>query len=355
MNQEEVFLDNNIKFSVCIPNYNYANYIGETIQSVLDQSYVNFEIIVADNASEDDSVSVVKSFNDDRIIIVVNNYNIGFSPNLDKATKGAIGDYIILLSSDDIMNPGALEEYAKIIQKHKGDVNDLVIMSGCNIIDSQGKVFGEKQPMTGDVTNFLKKETTGEAFSGVESSYEGLFILKGLLLGRFQPAGQFLTTCFSRNLFQKVEGYNSILSVFPDAHFSHKILFKNPLVVYLDKKLFAYRVHNQNNLAAVDNVSNIKVLIDGYHLTLLYPENILKKVGLNQLHLKKVFIKNICLMPSFFALLRGNFKKAFHYLVFALASYPLITIRFLQTYIILLLLPIVPFFKIITLIRKLIK
>ena len=45
MNQEEVFPYHNIKFSVCIPNYNYANYIGETIQSVLDQSYENFEII----------------------------------------------------------------------------------------------------------------------------------------------------------------------------------------------------------------------------------------------------------------------------------------------------------------------
>ena len=147
-----------IKFSICIPNYNYADYIGITIQSVLNQSYSNFEIIVADNASEDNSIAVVKSFNDDRISILVNNYNVGFSPNLDKATQGAKGDYIILLSSDDIMNPGALEEYAKIIYNHKGDENDLVMMSACDIIDSHGIVFGEKQAMTGDVIDFLKSD-----------------------------------------------------------------------------------------------------------------------------------------------------------------------------------------------------
>ena len=81
-----------VKFSICIPNYNYANYIGKTIQSVLSQSYSNFEIIVADNASNDDSVKVVKSFNDNRVIISENNYNIAFSPNLDKATKDVDGD-----------------------------------------------------------------------------------------------------------------------------------------------------------------------------------------------------------------------------------------------------------------------
>ena len=55
-------------FSICIPNYNYARYVGETIQSVLDQSFQDFEVIVADNASTDDSVQVVRSFQDHEFI-----------------------------------------------------------------------------------------------------------------------------------------------------------------------------------------------------------------------------------------------------------------------------------------------
>ena len=49
-------------FSICIPNYNYGRYIGETIQSILNQTYQNFEIIVTDNASTDNSVKEIKSF-----------------------------------------------------------------------------------------------------------------------------------------------------------------------------------------------------------------------------------------------------------------------------------------------------
>ena len=60
-------------FSICIPNYNYAQYIGQTIESVLNQTYQNFEIIVVDNASTDNSVEVVKAFIDPRIKLYKNN------------------------------------------------------------------------------------------------------------------------------------------------------------------------------------------------------------------------------------------------------------------------------------------
>ena len=90
-------------FSICIPNYNYGHYIGETIQSILNQTYQNFEIIVADNASTDNSVEVIKSFDDDRIRLIQNNCNIGYSPNLHKATSCAQNDFILFLPSDDLL------------------------------------------------------------------------------------------------------------------------------------------------------------------------------------------------------------------------------------------------------------
>ena len=63
---------NNPNFSICIPNYNYGKYIGDTLKSVLSQTYQNFEVIVVDNASTDDSLEVVKSFKDDRIKLFIN-------------------------------------------------------------------------------------------------------------------------------------------------------------------------------------------------------------------------------------------------------------------------------------------
>ena len=145
-------------FSICIPNYNYAHYIKQTIDSVLNQNYSDFEIIIADNASTDNSVNVINSYNDDRIRLYVNKYNVGFGPNLDKATLNARGHYIILLSSDDLMKPGALLKYSEIINQNEKNKDNLMIMSGCDVINSENKVIGEKSAMTGDLIHKLKRQ-----------------------------------------------------------------------------------------------------------------------------------------------------------------------------------------------------
>src|SRR5690349_13181272 len=103
-------------FSVCIPNFNYAKYIGETVQSVLDQSFDDFEIVVADNASTDASVEVIERFQSPKITLIKNRYNIGFAPNLDRATESARGEHLILLSSDDLMKKDALASYAGVLR-----------------------------------------------------------------------------------------------------------------------------------------------------------------------------------------------------------------------------------------------
>ena len=68
--------------SVLIPNYNYARYIGLTIDSVLKQASADTEIVVTDNASTDSSVEVVRAYDDDRVRLSVNPCNVGFAANL---------------------------------------------------------------------------------------------------------------------------------------------------------------------------------------------------------------------------------------------------------------------------------
>ena len=333
-------MNEEVTFSVCIPNFNYAEYIGRTIQSVLNQTYQNFEIIVADNASTDDSVKVIESFQDSRIRLLRNSINIGFSPNLDRATRYAKGDFIILLSSDDIMRKEALLNYSEIIKREEQKSN-LVVMSACDIIDARDQVVGAKSAMTGDILSAanLRQLPTHDSQT---IKLEALDILKSLLTRRFQPAGQFLTTCISRELFNSVEGYSSILSIWPDAHLSHKLLFRNPSVIYLEKRLFAYRVHGNNNLAATESMSNIKALVDGYHLTLLYSSDDLQRIGLIREDLVKAFVRFICLEPAFWSVLRGNLKLPYHHVMFAFSSYPGKALLEYRTYCIILLLPLFP-------------
>jgi glycosyltransferase involved in cell wall biosynthesis len=97
-----------LKFSILIPTYNGAEVIGETLRSLLSQSFQNFEIIIQDDASSDDMVAVVKSFGDPRIKIFQNEKNLGYSKNLESLSKKGEGEIIYLMGQDDILGENAL-------------------------------------------------------------------------------------------------------------------------------------------------------------------------------------------------------------------------------------------------------
>ncbi len=96
------------KLSVCIPVYNGERTIAETIQSVLSQSLRDFELLIVDNASVDNTVNVVKGFNDSRIRLVVNKQNLGLGGNLEECRRLASGDILFFLSADDLARKDAL-------------------------------------------------------------------------------------------------------------------------------------------------------------------------------------------------------------------------------------------------------
>ena len=87
--------------SVIMPTYNRENVIMRAINSVLNQTYSNFELIIVDDASSDDTISLLKSINDDRIKIFQNNENMGASYSRNIGLKNAEGDIIMYLDSDN--------------------------------------------------------------------------------------------------------------------------------------------------------------------------------------------------------------------------------------------------------------
>jgi glycosyltransferase involved in cell wall biosynthesis len=103
-----------IYFSIVIPLYNKEKSIQSTIQSVLDQSYPNFELIVVNDGSKDQSMKVVETFSDKRIRII-NQTNKGASKTRNIGIKSAKYKYIVSLDADDIFLPGALEEFVYLI------------------------------------------------------------------------------------------------------------------------------------------------------------------------------------------------------------------------------------------------
>lgn len=91
-----------MKVSVCIPSFNLAPYIGQAIQSVLDQTFQDFELLIEDDASPDDSLKVIESFNDPRIKVFRKDINQGANWTTNNLVSKAQGEYIALLAADDI-------------------------------------------------------------------------------------------------------------------------------------------------------------------------------------------------------------------------------------------------------------
>ena len=98
------------KISVCIPSYNHEKYIYHTIESVLNQSFQDFEIIISDDNSSDNTLEIAKSFKDSRIKIIENKKNNGTSINTNIAIENSCGEFIALIASDDMMHQDRLKK-----------------------------------------------------------------------------------------------------------------------------------------------------------------------------------------------------------------------------------------------------
>ncbi|MFZ2096175.1 MAG: glycosyltransferase family A protein, partial [Anaerolineales bacterium] len=104
-----------LKFSVIIPAYNNAEFLVEAIQSVLDQSYPNFEIVVVNDASPDNTPEVVRQFRDSRIKYIVHGENQGLSAARNTGINASEGDWIALLDGDDLFHTDKLKHHAEFI------------------------------------------------------------------------------------------------------------------------------------------------------------------------------------------------------------------------------------------------
>lgn len=106
------------KVSVCIPTYNRSHYLKYSIECVLNQTYTDFELIVCDDGSPDNTTEVVESYSDPRIHYIRHPQNIGRSRNMRSGFEAATGDYFIKFDDDDGLTPEFLEKTVAILDNH---------------------------------------------------------------------------------------------------------------------------------------------------------------------------------------------------------------------------------------------
>ncbi|MFH1691078.1 MAG: glycosyltransferase family 2 protein [Candidatus Omnitrophota bacterium] len=97
-----------LKFSVCLPTYNMGPLLGATIENILNQTFQNFELIISDNCSQDETERIVKSFSDPRIKYFRNDINLGYFGNLEQCMRLASGEIIFLMSAKSLLSKDAL-------------------------------------------------------------------------------------------------------------------------------------------------------------------------------------------------------------------------------------------------------
>lgn len=127
--------------SIVLPVFNSEKFIADSIQSLINQTFTDFELIIIDDGSKDQSVSIIKSFKDSRIQLVQNDKNRGIAFSRNMGLKMAKGKYYAPFDSDDLALPEKLEKQFNFLEKH---TEFGMIGSWARLIDANGKFLKTK-------------------------------------------------------------------------------------------------------------------------------------------------------------------------------------------------------------------
>lgn len=131
---------NTPEISIIMPAYNAGRYIRLAIQSILHQSFENFELFVIDDGSTDDTLSIAREFTDERITVIPNKGNLGNYATRNLGLRKSKGKYICVMDADDISLPNRLATQLRWLKK-----NEHIGIAGSfgDIIDSNGNYVEE--------------------------------------------------------------------------------------------------------------------------------------------------------------------------------------------------------------------
>jgi glycosyltransferase involved in cell wall biosynthesis len=230
--------------SITISSYNHGKYIAQTIDSILKQSFTDFELIIVDDASSDNSLKIIKSFSDPRIKLIALEKNNGVCNSCNKAISIAVGKYFKGFASDDIMMPGAL---AKKIQFLEQNQEYDAVFSAMQVIDENGKILKKK-------TKRFKRFFTDKNRSKEE--WLNHFFNKGNCLAA--PTAMVRT-----ELLRKVGGFDQRFAQAHDFDAWVKCcLYGKNIYVFEDEMVQYRRVSNNQNLSSNTAKMRKRLLFD---------------------------------------------------------------------------------------------
>jgi glycosyltransferase involved in cell wall biosynthesis len=203
-------------------SYNHEKYLAQAIQSILNQTFSDFELIVVDDASTDNSKTVIEAYHakDSRVKAFFHKKNMGISKTLNDCLRQAHGKYVSFVGSDDGWFPNKLEKQLDVIERSQ----DSIVWSEGKIIDSQG-VFVEQSVTEHQLS---PKRKSGNLFQEL--------LREDFVFGQ----SALLKTNFAREV-----AFDEDLQLVADHQFFVD-LAKEHEFVFMDEPLAFYRVHGDN-------------------------------------------------------------------------------------------------------------
>ena len=256
------------KISVVIPVYNVARYLRQCIDSVLNQTFKDLEIIIINDCSTDNSKDIIQDYlaKDSRIKFVDNVVNLGYAKSVNNGIKQASGKYIGIVESDDFIEPNMYETLLNMLEKYNADV------AKCNYWN----FYGEQNLNVVSSTSFSKLKNkifnikeNPEVLASHPSVWCGLYS-KDLLINNSiffteTPNGAYL-----------------------DILWTFKVFMSASRIVVTDIPLLHYRQDNSNS--TVNNPQKVFCISDEYDLLTEYIENHSElKPYVNKFKLKKQY------------------------------------------------------------------
>lgn len=229
------------KISAVMSVYNGMPFLEEAVESILGQTYKDFEFIIVDDASTDGTSDYLQSLKDKRVKVITNSKNLGVAKSLNKGLEKSEGDYIARMDADDISTQDRLQRQADFLNSHSEYV------------------------LVGSQVQWISEE--GKAIDGFDVPQENDEIRKKFIL---RNQIHHATVMFRRSAIQKVGAYNTALNGVEDYDLWFRFM-KIGKLLNLKERLVKRRVHprasTQKNhfmielLALVVRITNLPKII----------------------------------------------------------------------------------------------
>lgn len=234
--------------SVLIPTYNRADYLGDALNSALNQDYPNLEIIVHDDASTDSTLDLLSRYHDPRLKIIRTDDNHGMIGGWNYLASFAKGKYIKFLASDDLLAPQCVSLLVRAAEAHP---DSALITCQREFINEEGRVVRKM--------GFARNDTV------VNGLAHARWILTDL---RENKIGEPTAVLYPRSFIKKAGEYDPQFSQFADFEYWIRLLQFGDLV-YIHKPLCSFRTHSGSNTTAAIRdgrfITEIFALISKYY------------------------------------------------------------------------------------------